>query len=78
MAALIVPDEDHIKGQYWLVHIRREVVLQSQGFRNKVFVIEIPRELGRSSFKQSAMMQGHKMYIPEFGNPVCNMHVQHL
>ena len=53
-------------------------LMASQGFRNKVFVIEIPRELGRSSFKQSAMMQGHKMYIPEFGNPVCNMHVQHL
>jgi hypothetical protein len=27
-----------------------KVIWPSQGFRNKVFVIEIPRELGRSSF----------------------------
>ena len=60
-----------IKWQYWMVHSGREVILQSQGFRNKVFVIEIPRELGRSSFNQSAMRQRHKTYIPQSGNPVC-------
>ena len=32
-------------------------LMASQGFRNKVFVIDIPRELGRSSFKKNFFHQ---------------------
>ena len=64
-----------IKWQYWMVHSGREVILQCQGFRNKVFVIEIPRELGRSSFNQSAMRQRHKTHIPQSDKPVCTRNI---